>query len=167
MRKLALIGLSGAGKSTFARWISDYTHIPVYHLDTYYWKQGMVECKPEEFKKVHEQLIMQEQWIIDGNCMITIRERIQAADTIIYFDFPRLICLWRVVKRRFSTRLPKQSVNPLTGKLLWYIVWRFKKKYHILLLDLLVQAEAKGKKIYIVKSAQEVQALKYLITIKK
>jgi len=37
---------------------------------------------------------------MDGNYSATLDERWPYADTIIFVDQPRLLCLWRVVKRR-------------------------------------------------------------------
>ena len=33
LRKVIIIGCPGAGKSTFARTLSDKTHLPLYYLD--------------------------------------------------------------------------------------------------------------------------------------
>lgn len=43
-----------------------------------------------------------DQWIIDGNYTNSMELWIKSADTIFYFDFPRLLCLWNILKRRIG-----------------------------------------------------------------
>ena len=38
MKKIVLIGSGGSGKSTLAKQLSHALGIPVYHLDTLFWK---------------------------------------------------------------------------------------------------------------------------------
>jgi adenylate kinase family enzyme len=165
MQKVAIFGLSGAGKSTFASWLSQYTTIPVYYLDTYYWKSGWVEQEPKEFKRIHAELIVHDTWILEGNCMVTFKERIQAADTLIYFDFPRFFCLWRIVKRRLMythrerADRPKECPEQLSWKLIQYVLWRFKQRYRPLIGELLRRAPEEGKTVYTVKNVHQLRAL--------
>ena len=48
-RKILVIGSGGAGKSTFARRLSEILGIDVVHLDALYWKPGWVEPSKEEW----------------------------------------------------------------------------------------------------------------------
>lgn len=43
--------------------------------------------------------IEKKQWIIDGNYINSFPIRIKYADTVIFLDFNRWICTWRVIKR--------------------------------------------------------------------
>lgn len=101
MNRIVVLGVSaGAGKSSFARKLSEKTTIPVYHLDAYFWKPGWVENSEEEFSAQQRKLVEKEHWIIEGNYSSTYNIREQRADTIIYLELPLIICLYRVVKRR-------------------------------------------------------------------
>ena len=102
MEKVLLIGPGGAGKSTFAKEIGELTGIPVVHLDALYWKPGWIETSKDDWKRVVEGLLAQESWIIDGNYGGTLDLRLAAADTIIFFDLPPLLCIWRFLKRRIK-----------------------------------------------------------------
>ena len=42
MKKTAIIGSCGAGKSTLARQLGEILDIKVIHLDSFYWKPGWV-----------------------------------------------------------------------------------------------------------------------------
>lgn len=102
MQRIAVIGSSGAGKSTLARQLGTILNLPVIHLDTFYWKPGWVETPREEWEVIQQQFVQQEAWIIDGNYATTMDIRFGTADTIIFLDYPRLLCLYRALKRRIQ-----------------------------------------------------------------
>lgn len=95
-----VMGVSaGAGKSTFARELGKRLHIEVHHLDALHWKPGWVEASKEEFENAQREIVMRNQWIIEGNYSSTYDIRKENADTIIYLEIPLTVCLYRVVKR--------------------------------------------------------------------
>src|SRR5690606_5957865 len=47
-------------------------------------------------------LVAGERWILDGNYGGTMGLRFAAADTIIWLDYPRLLCTWRAFRRGAS-----------------------------------------------------------------
>ncbi len=42
MKRVAISGCGGTGKSTLARRLGKITGLPIYHLDSLYWKPGWV-----------------------------------------------------------------------------------------------------------------------------
>lgn len=99
MKRILILGCSGAGKSTLARQLGYLTQLPVIHIDVVVWKPGWVMMDRAEEVVRLQKLIEQPEWIIDGNYLSTSDPRLTAADTIIFLDFPRWLCLWRVIKR--------------------------------------------------------------------
>ena len=99
MKRIALIGSGGAGKSTAARRLGELLGIEVVHLDQMYWKPGWVKTPEEEWIPLVQRLLQGESWIMDGNFGSTMNIRLQAADTIVLLDLPRAVCTWRVLKR--------------------------------------------------------------------
>lgn len=99
MKRIMILGSAGSGKSTLAKQLNAITGIEVVHLDTLYWKSGWIEASKEEFELEHRKRIQKESWIIDGNYRKTIDERLFLADTVIFIDMPRLLCIFRAIKR--------------------------------------------------------------------
>lgn len=100
MRRVMVVGISsGVGKSTFAKKLANALDLPVYHLDTFYWKPHWVEAPQEEFSFLQREVVAQESWIIEGNYNSTFGIRTERADTIIYLELPLRVCLFRVFKR--------------------------------------------------------------------
>ncbi|MDZ8096821.1 MAG: DNA topology modulation protein [Nostoc sp. DedQUE05] len=101
MKKILIIGSGGAGKSTLARELGTILSLEVIHLDAWYWNPGWVETPKTEWQSIIQDLTRRESWIMDGNYGATLDLRLSVADTVIFLDFPRLLCLSRVIKPRF------------------------------------------------------------------
>ena len=101
MKKIVIIGSAGAGKSTLARKLGELLKIEVIHLDHHFWQPGWKEYSIKSRIAIQRDFFAMPQWIIEGTYLDSSDDRLNAADTIIFLDIQRLICLWRVIKRRF------------------------------------------------------------------
>jgi adenylate kinase family enzyme len=99
MKKILIIGSGGSGKTTLANRLGEKTGIKVIHLDMLYWKPNWLRTENDEWNKTVGQLIAGEEWIMDGNYSRSMEIRMAAADTVIFLDLPRTVCLWRISKR--------------------------------------------------------------------
>lgn len=99
MKRVMVIGCCGAGKSTLAKQIQQRTKLPLFHLDQLYWKANWEETPEEEWIPKAQEVVDKEEWIIDGNYSGTMDMRLERADTIIFLDRSRWLCLYRVFKR--------------------------------------------------------------------
>lgn len=105
MQRIVIVGSGGAGKSTLALQIGEALGLPVFHLDALFWQPGWVTTPRGERLRTLEQLVQSNAWILDGNWGGTgLEVRLAAADTIIFLDLPRTLCLWRAVRRWLSFR---------------------------------------------------------------
>lgn len=98
-KKIMIFGIPGSGKSTFSLKISRLLHLPLFHLDKYFFVSGWEERDYQEFLQIQKGLVDQDSWVIDGNATRSFEMRFSTADTVIYFRFNRILCLWRIVKR--------------------------------------------------------------------
>jgi adenylate kinase family enzyme len=100
MRKVAVFGNAGGGKSTLARRLAEVTGLSLYPLDTIQFRAGGGKVPHEEYMKIHTDLVGRDQWIIDGyGCVASAWERFTAADTLVYIDLP-LVTHYRWVTKR-------------------------------------------------------------------
>jgi adenylate kinase family enzyme len=100
MRRVAVFGNTGGGKSTLAKKLAELTHIPLYPLDMIQFRIGGARVPHEEYLKRHGELLRSEAWIIDGyGCRESAWERFAAADTLVYIDLPLFTHFLWVTKR--------------------------------------------------------------------
>lgn len=100
MRRVAILGCSGAGKSTFARALGEKLGAPVVHLDALFWQPGWVEPEPEAFRAAVAAAIAGDAWVTDGNFVSrTFDLRMPRADAIFFIDQPRWLCVFRILWR--------------------------------------------------------------------
>jgi adenylate kinase family enzyme len=108
MQRVLIIGNSGGGKSTLARKLGAKTGAPVIHLDVLFWKPGSVESDKQEFKARLTAALAAPRWIADGNFSSSWDVTMARADTVVWIDQPRWLCLvraiWRIVKYRRELR---------------------------------------------------------------
>jgi adenylate kinase family enzyme len=100
MRRVAVFGNAGAGKSTLARQLAELTGLPLHVIDKMQFKTGGAAVAHEEYLTAHADLLSQDEWIIDGyGTTATAFERFARADTLVYVDPPLAVHYWFVTKR--------------------------------------------------------------------
>lgn len=169
MDRILIVGNGGAGKTTLARQLAAHLNLEIIHLDQHYWNSGWRECSPDEWNAKVQQLIAKERWVMDGNYSGTLEIRAQVADTIIFLDFSRWVCLWGIIKRRIQfhgqTRpsMPENCPEKIDLEFFWY-VWHYQKTRSSAMLERLQKFEALGKKVLIFKTRQKLRDWLYSIT---
>lgn len=99
MKRIAIVGNIGAGKTSLARRLGHDLGLGNVHLDRVYWQPGWSTLALDEFARQHHEIIQRDSWIIDGNYTITMRERFEAADAVFFLDYPRRVSYWRLLRR--------------------------------------------------------------------
>ena len=135
MKKVAIFGNAGGGKSRLSKRLAEITGLPLIALDLIKYKPGGGEVPYQEYKTAHDQLLKQEQWIIDGfGSLDTVWERLDVADTLVYVDMPVLLHYWWVTKRFLQGWIVPPESWPQDSPLLkgtlnsYYTVWLCHKK---------------------------------------
>ncbi len=116
MKKVAVFGYAGGGKSTLSKRLSELTGLPLYPWDKIKYQPGGIEVSPEDYKQAHGKILATDQWIIDGfGCMETVWLRLDEADSLVFIDLPLYVHFWWVTKRLITGGLkppegwPEQS----------------------------------------------------------
>lgn len=66
MKKIAIFGKPGGGKSTLSKKLAAATGIALYPLDLIEYEKNGERVSKEDYSTAHEQLINSGKWIIDG-----------------------------------------------------------------------------------------------------
>jgi adenylate kinase family enzyme len=161
MRRIAIIGSTATGKSTLARRLGLLLGLPVYHLDALFWRPGWIPTPDDEWEEVLRQILRGDHWIVDGNFTSSIRERLEAADTILFLDLPRWISIAAVTRRRIEQlwHLPPgvaAGCEPMFNLRLFRWIWTFPEDHRPHFLALLSDQPA-AKRVLILKSRHEVR----------
>lgn len=103
--------------------------------------------------------VKRNKWVIDGNYNRTIPMRLKYCDTIIYMDYPRLVCLFRAIKRILKGY--GKSRSDMGGNCperfdmdFLKFIWNFNKnnrRKYLLMLD----EAADKKKVIILRSSKD------------
>ncbi len=161
MKRVIIIGSGGAGKSTLASRLGELLQLEVVHLDTLYWKPGWVKTDGSRWKEVVEALAARDSWIMDGNFGGTLELRLEAADTAIFLDFPRRLCLWRILLRwcryrgRSRPELPLGCDEGLDWEFVKW-VWTFPELERPRILEML-EGSAPKVSLFVLKGPAEVE----------
>lgn len=158
-----IFGFAGSGKSTLAQTLGKKFGIEPVHLDSIHWLPDWKELPKEEMRKIIKDVVKKDQWIIEGNYFSADREeRIKRADAVIFLDFNRFLCLYRVIKRYFTY---KGKTRPDMGEgcrekidfefIKWVLLDGRKKrtKYYKMLGDI----DISKKIVYVIKSPAEMK----------
>lgn len=137
MKRLLIIGSGGSGKSTLAHQIHSITQLPIIHLNKHYWKPNWVEPSKKEWESIVSTLIKQNAWVMDGNYGGTFHLRMPTADTIIFLNRSRYICLWRALKRWWKYKEKDRGGN----------TYHFKGRYSNTQMALKGETFNQGKKV--------------------
>lgn len=100
MKRIAIVGCGGSGKSRLARVLGARLGITPVHLDVLYYDKDWQPLDQETFASLQRELVAAPRWIIDGNYASTLPIRLAAADTVIFLDLPGWACLWGIAARR-------------------------------------------------------------------
>ncbi|RLY04375.1 topology modulation protein [Streptococcus hillyeri] len=112
-QRIMIIGSPGAGKSTFAQLLARELQLPLIHLDKLNWIDDKETVSKEVFLERLDKAVVGSSWIIDGNYGSSMEVRLKRADLVIWLQVPRLVCLYRAVKRYLHSLFQKNSAgNP-------------------------------------------------------
>lgn len=109
MRRILVVGSTGAGKSTLARGLSGRLGLPYHEMDALYFT-GAGWAVNEKLSEDVLRITAESRWVIDSIGYPEVRDLMwEQADTVIWLDYPKRVVLPRVLRRsvrRTVTREP-------------------------------------------------------------
>ncbi len=158
MKRILVIGGNGSGKTTFSKKLAEKLDIPLVHLDKLNWCGNWEVVPKDRFDRLLQNELDKESWILDGNYNRTIPHRIKFCDTVFYFDFSTVKCLYGVTKRviqNFGKTRPDMGGNcPEKFDMAFYKnILTFNKKHRKAYYKLL--SDADGINVIVFKNRQQ------------
>lgn len=161
MKKIAVFGKPGSGKSTLSKNLASATGIRLYALDSIVYKKNGDLVERETYDKAHENILSSENWIIDGFGPIdSFYRRLNVADTLIYIDLPYIVSYWLVTKRLLKGLVVKPEGWPdgssvLKGSLESYKVLKLCPKFWNDSFMQQLEKLSANKSLYVIRSMSE------------
>jgi adenylate kinase family enzyme len=110
MRRISVVGNSGAGKTTLARQLAAALGVPHLELDAVYHQAGWQPLPPQEFRALVAEFAAGDAWVIDGNYS-TVQDLVwQRADTVIWIDLPRRRVMSQLLRRTLRRMASRQEL---------------------------------------------------------
>jgi len=98
LRRIAILGGGGAGKSTLARRLGEALGLPVIHLDRLVFGPGWTRRGPDALRADLVRALETDGWVVEGTYAEASEITLPAADLVLWLDQPawrRLFRAWR------------------------------------------------------------------------
>jgi len=100
MKKIAVFGKPGGGKSTLSKNLSLTSGLKLYALDSIQYHQNGDKLDSKIFLDTHNEILTSQSWIIEGfGTVESFNNLLDSADTLVYIDLPYYVHYWWVTKR--------------------------------------------------------------------
>ena len=116
MQRVIVGGITGSGKTTFARELAVRAGLPYHEMDALYHGPGWTRI--DTFEDDVAAIVARERWVFDSHGYQQVRDLMWSrADTVVWLDFSRRVVTARVLRRSFHrawTRTPMFNGNTET-----------------------------------------------------
>ena len=110
VRRVSVVGVSGAGKTTLGRRLAERLEVPYVELDSIFHQPGWQELGREEFRRRVAEVVAGDGWVVDGNYS-PVQDLVWArADTVVWLDLPRPLVMRRIVARTLRRTLTREEL---------------------------------------------------------
>jgi adenylate kinase family enzyme len=110
VKRVAVLGVTGCGKTTFARTLSGALCVPFVELDALYWQPNWTKPDPDWFRARVSEVLASGDWVADGNYSLARDIVWSAADTLVWLDYGLPLIFWRLLRRTIGRTLGKQEL---------------------------------------------------------
>ena len=141
MRRVAVVGSTASGKSTFAAKLAARLGVPHVELDALFWGPNWTPPDDDAFRAIVRREASADAWVLDGNYSRFLPTTLERADTVVWLDLPLRTCLWRVITRtvhRARTRENlwasgnREELRKQVGRdsLVWWVLKTHRRRRH-------------------------------------
>ena len=146
LTRVVVVGTSGAGKTTFARSLSNTLRTPHIELDALNWGPNWTPRPADVFRSRVEAAIASPEWVVDGNYSALRAPVWRRATTLIWLNYSFVRVFSRAVSRTVQRILTQEELYSGNRESLrqviepdwipWWVLrtfWRRRREYPALL----------------------------------
>ena len=154
VKKIAVVGGSGTGKTTLTNNLGRKLNVPIYHIDGIHHLENWKTRDTKERDRIILKRANEEKWVIDGTYKSTLQERINKADLVIFLDYSTISRLNGILTRYFKDKGKERPEIPgCKEKMDWNFIkmvltWRWTQGKEVKKIIM----ENKDKKILVFKN---------------
>jgi adenylate kinase family enzyme len=109
VHRVLVAGISGSGKTTFARELAARTGLTFHEMDALYHGPGWVPL--ESFDSDVERISAADRWVFDSHGYEQVRDLVWSrADTVVWLSYPRVVVMSRVLRRSFRRAWKRDEI---------------------------------------------------------
>src|SRR3546814_8302663 len=110
VRRVSVVGVPGAGKSTVGRELARRLGSRFVELDSIHHQPGWTPLPREPFRARVAEELEADTWVVDGNYSAVQDLVWAAADTIVWLDLPRPLIMRRVAGRTLRRAITREEL---------------------------------------------------------
>jgi adenylate kinase family enzyme len=108
--RIAVVGVTGSGKTTVASGLASLYNLPHIELDALHWGPDWQEPPLEVFRQRVDQALGGPGWVADGNYS-KVRDTVWGrATTLVWLDYSLPVIYWHLIWRTFGRLIGRKSL---------------------------------------------------------
>ncbi len=109
-RRVAVVGVTGSGKTTMAQALSSLLGVPHVEMDALNWQQDWQPIERSEFRRRVDAATSTPAWVIDGNYR-EVRDLVwRRAEMLVWLDYSLALIYWRLLRRSLRRIVTREEL---------------------------------------------------------
>jgi adenylate kinase family enzyme len=108
--RVSVIGVSGAGKTTFGRSLAARLGVEFVELDAIFHQPGWTQLPDDEFRAAVRAAVSADGWVVDGNYGVVRPIILERATTVVWLDYSRPRVMQQVIRRSASRAVTRREL---------------------------------------------------------
>jgi adenylate kinase family enzyme len=112
IERIAIVGISGTGKSAIGVRLAEKTGLKLHHMDAIIWSPGWVETPEESIRVTLAGIAASDHWIVEGWVDSYSKDILHRSGIVLYLDYPGWLAALGGVQRWWKQKGKKRPELP-------------------------------------------------------